>query len=394
MRKVKEDFPASNEFVYMNAAAISLKPVQVINAMSDFMEKYEASGTINFRDSLEEEVLDNARLRISELIGCESDNIALTTNTSEGINFIAYAIKFGRGNNVVTTDLEFPTVTYPWLKIARERGVEVRFALNRNGIVSVEDLEKLVDDNTRVIALSHVEYSSGLRFNLKEIADLAHRHGAILVVDAVQSLGVIPLDVRREDVDTLASAAYKWLLGPFGAGFVYMKKEFYENVEPLFVGWRSSIEHEEYDPIKFTLPETARKFEYGGMPYTPIYGLTKAIEYILGLGVENIRDHVMNLTQKLIDELNGLGAQILTPLNREQRAGIVSARFDKMDYDKVIEELAKKRIIVSKRMNALRISPHVYNTEEDVNEVIEALKKLLNKKSFANKIGSNDILIL
>jgi selenocysteine lyase/cysteine desulfurase len=379
MRKVREDFPASNEYVYMNAAAISLKPVQVINAMIEFMKSFEASGTISFGDSLEEEVLENARRRISELIGCGSDDIALTTNTSEGINFVAYSIKFGRGNNVVTTDLEFPTVTYPWIKIARERGVEVRFALNRNGMISVEDLEKLVDDNTRVIALSHVEYSSGLRFNLREVADLAHRHGAVLVVDAVQSLGVIPLDVRREDVDVLASAAYKWLLGPFGAGFVYMRKEFYENVEPPFVGWRSSREHEIYDPIKFTLPETARKFEYGGMPYTPVYGLTKAIEYIIGLGVENIRDYVMDLTRKLIDGLNDLGAQILTPLNREQRAGIVSARFDKMDYDRVIEELAKKRIIVSKRMNALRISPHVYNTEEEVNEVIEALKKTVKQ---------------
>lgn len=376
MRKVKEDFPTSNEVVYMNTAAISLKPIQVINAMTEFIKRYEASGTLNFSDSFEEEVLENARCRVGELIGCESDEIALTTNTSEGINIIAHMIKFERGNNVVTTDLEFPTVTYPWLKASREKGVEVRFALNKNGIVSVEDLEKLVDDNTRVIALSHVEYSSGLRFNLREVADLAHRHGAILVVDAVQSLGVIPLNVKREDVDVLASAAYKWLLGPFGAGFVYIRKELYENVMPPFVGWRSNIEHTEYDPQKFTLPKTARRFEYGGMPYTPIYGLTKAIEYIMSIGIENVREHVMNLTQKLIDGLNELRAQILTPSSREQRAGIVSARFEKMDYDRIVEELAKNRIIVSKRMNALRISPHVYNMEKEVVKVIDAIREI------------------
>ncbi len=376
MRKVKEDFPTSNKVVYMNTAAISLKPVQVIDAMTEFMKRYEANGTVKFSDSFEEEVLENARCRVSELIGCESDDIALTTNTSEGINIIAHLIKFERGNNVVTTDLEFPTVTYPWLKVSREKGVEVRFALNRNGIVSVEDLEKLVDDNTRVIALSHVEYSSGLKFNLREVADLAHRHGAILVVDAVQSLGAIPLNVKREDVDVLASAAYKWLLGPFGAGFVYMRKELYENVMPPFVGWRSNREHEEYDPQKFILPETARRFEYGGMPYTPIYGLTRAIEYIMSLGIENIRDHVISLTQKLIDGLSDLGAKTLTPLNREQRAGIVAARFEKMDYDKVVEDLARKGIIVSKRMNALRISPHIYNTEEEVAKVIDAIREM------------------
>lgn len=377
MENVKEDFPISKEIVYMDTAAISLKPLQVIDSMTEFMRNYEMNGTFNFSDNLEEEVLENARCRIAKLIGCASDDIALTTNTSEGINFVAYAMKFDQGNNVVTTDLEFPTVTYPWLRIAKEKGAEVRFASNRNGMVSVEDLEKLIDDKTKVIALSHVEYSSGLRYNLREIAELAHRHGAILLVDAIQSLGVVPLDVRREEVDVLASAAYKWLLGPFGAGFVYMKKEVYDNIEPAFVGWRSSIEHKEYDPKRFTFPNTARKFEYGGMPYTPIYGLTKAIEYIMGLEVENIRNHVMNITQKLMDMLKDLEAQILTPFNQEKRAGIVTVRFEKMDYDRAVEELAKEKIVVSKRMNALRISPHIYNTEEEVEKVVEAIKKLL-----------------
>ncbi len=377
MENVKEDFPISKEIVYMNTAAISLKPLQVIDSMTEFMRNYEMNGTFNFSDSLEEEVLENARCMIAELIGCTKDDIALTTNTSEGINFIAHAIKFDHGNNVVTTDLEFPTVTYPWLRIAKEKGVEVRFASNRNGIVSVEDLEKLVDNRTKVIALSHVEYSSGLRYNLREIAELAHRHGAILLVDAVQSLGVVPLNVRREEVDVLASAAYKWLLGPFGAGFVYMKKEFYDNVEPLFVGWRSSIEHKEYDPRRYTLPNAARKFEYGGMPYTPIYGLTKAIEYIMDLEVENIRNYVMNITQKLMEKLNDLGAQTLTPFNQEQRAGIVAVRFEKMDYDRAVEELAKEKIVVSKRMNALRISPHIYNTEDEVEKIVQAIKKMV-----------------
>ncbi|MEM0385180.1 MAG: aminotransferase class V-fold PLP-dependent enzyme [Nitrososphaeria archaeon] len=376
MMEAKDDFPISKEIVYMNTAAISLKPIKVIDSMIDFMRKREVSGTYNFNDNIEEEVLENARIRVAELIGCEKEDIALTTNTSEGINFIANATKFSRGDNVVTTDLEFPSVTYPWLRVAKENGVEVRFASNKNGIVTLEDLEKLTDDKTKVIALSHVEYSSGIRYNLREVADLAHRHGALLVVDAVQSLGVVPLNVRREDVDALASAAYKWLLGPFGAGFVYMRKEFYENVEPLFVGWRSSREHE-YDPRKISYPKDARKFEYGGMPYTSIYGLTKAIEYVKDIGVENIESYVMKITEKLMEKLNDLGAQILTPYDREKRAGIVTVRFDKMDYDRAVEELAKEKIIVSKRMNALRISPHIYNTEEEIEKIVQSIRRMI-----------------
>lgn len=376
MERIKEDFPISKEIVYMNTAAISLKPTKVIEAMIEFMRKHEMNGTYNFNESLEEEVLENARVRAAELLGCKKDDIALTTNTSEGINFIAHSIKFSQGENVVTTDLEFPSVTYPWLRIARESGIEVRFALNRNGIVTLEDLEKLTDDKTKVIVLSHVEYSSGIRYNLKEVADLAHKHGALLVVDAVQSLGVIPLNVRREDVDALASAAYKWLLGPFGAGFVYMRKEFYEKVEPLFVGWRSSKEHE-YDPRKISYPKDAKKFEYGGMPYTSIYGLTKAIEYIKDIGVENIESYVLNITRKLMEKLNDLGAKILTPYDREKRAGIVTVRFDKMDYNRTVEELAKEKIIVSKRMNALRISPHIYNTEEEIEKIIQSIRRMI-----------------
>jgi len=379
MRGLKEDFPISKKIVYMNTAAVSLKPQKVIDSMIEFMRKYEMNGTCYFDDSLEEEVLEDARCRVAELIGCGKEDVALTTNTSEGINFIAHSVKFRRGDNVVTTDLEFPTVTYPWLRIAGEKGVEVRFASNRNGVVTVQELERLVDDRTRVVALSHVEYGSGLRYNLREVADLAHRHGALLVVDAVQSLGVIPLNVRREEVDALASAAYKWLLGPFGAGFLYVRKEFYDNVEPLLVGWRSS-RGQEYDPRAISYPRTAKKFEYGGMPYTQLHGLAKAIEYVMEIGVENIRDHVMNVTQRLMEELSRMGAQLLTPFSREQRAGIVTARFDGMNYDRAVRELADKGIIVSKRMNALRISPHIYNVEGEVEKVTESIKVVRKQK--------------
>ncbi|MEM3403384.1 MAG: aminotransferase class V-fold PLP-dependent enzyme [Nitrososphaeria archaeon] len=377
MRPVKEDFPPSKVYVYMNTAAISLKPIQVIKAISSFEETYEISGTIN--DNFEDQVLEEARDEVSNLINCKSDDIAIVTNTSEGLNFTAHAVKMTPGSNIVTTDLEFPTVTYPWLKVAEEKRLEVRFARHKNGIVTIEDLERLVDDKTKVITLSHVEYSSGFRFNLREVAELAHKHGALLVVDAIQSLGVIPFDAKVEDVDVLVTAAYKWLLGPFGAGFLYMKDEVYHDVEPIFAGWRSKEDHEVFEPLKLSFKKTARKFEYGGMPYSAIYGFTRSLKYISDLEVDNINNHVIGITQELMEGLKNLGANLFTPFNRHQRAGIVTAKFDNLDADTLLNELKEEKIIISKRFGALRFSPHIYNNKEDVEKVIHLIKKVIEQ---------------
>jgi len=376
---VKEDFPSSKEYIYMNTAAISLKPIQVIKAVTSFEESYEISGTANFSDNFEDQVLEEARSKVSNLINCRIDDVAIVTNTSEGMNFAAHAIKMSPGSNVVSTDLEFPTVTYPWLRIAKGEKLDVRFALNRDGVVAIEDLEKLVDDKTKVIALSHVEYSSGFRFDLKEVADLAHKHGALLVVDAIQSLGVIPFDVKREDVDVLISAAYKWLLGPFGAGFLYMRDEIYHDVEPIFAGWRSKENHEVFEPLKLSFAKTARKFEYGGMPYSAIYGFSRALKYILDLGVEEINNHVTDITQELMDGLKDLGAKFFTPFDRHRRAGIVTAKFDGLDCDTLVNELKKERVVISKRFGALRFSPHIYNTQGDVERVLHIIKEIMKR---------------
>ena len=270
-----EDFPATKKYVYLNAASISLMPLPVLRKMSKFQDDLGLRATAWFDEEVETNALEDARTEAAKLIGAE---VALLSSTTEALCAVAWSLDFQRGDNVVTTDMEFPAVVYPWMRIGKEKGVEVRLARNREGIVELADLEKLVDDHTKVLAISHVEYASGLRFNLKELHHLASEHGALLVVDAIQSLGVIPLNVKDERVDILASGAYKWLLGPFGTSILYIKRGLYEKLEPPFVGFRSTGKPFELRPTKLTYAKTARKFEYSTSNYVAMTGLAEAIK--------------------------------------------------------------------------------------------------------------------
>ena len=373
-----EDFPATKKYVYLNAASISLMPLPVLRKMNKFQEDLGLRATAWFDEEVETNALEDARIESAKFIGAEVDEIALMTSTTEALCAVAWSLDFQRGDNVVTTDMAFPSVTYPWMRVGKEKGVEVRLANNREGIVEVADLEKLVDDRTRVLAISHVEYTSGLRFNLKDLHDLASRHGALLVVDAIQSLGVVPLNVKDEGVDILASGAYKWLLGPFGASILYMRTDLYEELEPPLVGFRSKEKPFELEPTKLTYAKTAKKFEFSTLNYASMTGLAEAIKYLRRVGIKKVYNYVLKITEDLMQSLSTLrGVKIVTPREEKRRAGIVTIRFEEADYMEVAKKLGEKGVIVSPRFESVRMSPHIYNTEEDLSKASEEIKEII-----------------
>jgi cysteine desulfurase/selenocysteine lyase len=376
-----DDFPATKKYVYMNAASISLMPIPILRKINDFQKELALRGTVWFDEKVETIALEDARSEAAKLIGADVDEIALLSSTTEALCSIAWSLGFRRGDNVVTTDMEFPSVVYPWMRIGKAKGVEVRLARNKEGIVEVADLEKLVDDRTKVLAISHVEYASGLRFNLKELHQLASKHGALLVVDAIQSLGVVPVNVKDEGVDILASGSYKWLLGPFGAAILYIKRDIYEKLDPPFVGWKSTEEPFEFKPTQFTYAKTAKKFEYSTTNYASKTGLAESIKYLRRIGIKRVYGYVLELTGNLMQSLSDIrGVKVITPREDERRAGIVTIRFEKADYREVAKKLGEKHVVVSPRFESVRMSPHVYNTEEDVFKVTEELKKIISQK--------------
>ena len=239
-------------------------------------------------------------------------------------------------------------------------------------------MEKTVDDNTVAVAVSHVEYVNGFRHDLRALSEIAHEHGAYLIVDAIQSAGVIPIDVKRDNVDFLATACYKWLLSPPGAGYLYVKEELIEKFEPPFVGW-ASVKEEVFETLDFwdiwslRLSETASRFEVGSPSFISLVGANEALKMLLNIGIENIEAQIIKLTEHLIEAVKNLGLKLQTPEDRRYRSGIVNFKIEKAQ--EITQKLGEKGIVVSARAHGIRVSPHFYNTKEEIDKLVEEVKR-------------------
>lgn len=383
MRLNLDDFPTARRVTYLNSASISLMPQPAIDRMIEFQGKIASGGTIGFDEQAETQALEDARSEAASLLGADREEVAVLSSASEGICSFAWSVDLKSDANVVSTDADFPSVVYPWIRLSQERSIKVRLAKNHDGLVDEDELEKLVDDQTAVISISHVEYGTGQRFDLRWLSELAHSHGALLIVDATQSAGLMPIDVHRDGIDALVAAGYKGLLGPFGAAIFYLRRELVERLTPAFVGWRSTATPFELDAAEFTLASDARKFEYSTMNYVSPVGLAKSMQYLREVGYENVTDHVLSLTEKFIGMTRNnrrlSEATLLTPEDENSHASIASFRFKGRDQSAVAAELFKRGVIVSQRFNGVRFSFHAYNMEQDLLRANQALEETLVK---------------
>jgi selenocysteine lyase/cysteine desulfurase len=370
MEKVREQFPITMNRVFLNHAAHSPFPKPVAEAI--FRHVDESS---NFwTDS--SELDDGGKPFFAELIGAKPEEIAFIENTSMGLNIAANLLHYPPGSKIVTTDLEFPSVVYPWLR--KSLNVKVHYVKNTDGRILLDDLEKAVDDKTVAVVISHVEYVNGFRHDLRAISEIAHDHGAYLIVDAIQSAGAIQIDVKKDNVDFLTAACYKWLLSPPGAGYLYVKDDLVEKFEPPFVGW-ASVKQEVFETSDFwdiwnlNLSETASRFEIGSRSLISFVGAREAMKMLLNFGIDVIEKRILKLTDYLIEATRNLDLKLQTPEEPQYRSGIVNISIDKSQ--EMVKELGVKGVIVSARAHGLRVSPHFYNTETEIDRLIEEIKK-------------------
>ncbi len=372
IEKIREQFPITKNRVFLNHAAQSPLPKPVADAVCKCVDEFSNFGHTSISWN------DGGKPLFAKLIGAKPEEIALIENTSMGLNIAANVLQYPSGSKIVTTDLEYPSVVYPWLR--KSLGVKVEYVKNVNGRILLEDVEKAVDDKTVAVAVSHVEYVNGFRHDLRALSEIAHKHGAYLIVDAIQSAGAMPINVKKNDVDFLATACYKWLLSPPGTGYFYVKEDLIKKFEPPFAGW-ASVKPEIFETIDFwdiwslKLSETASRFEVGSPSFMSFMGTIEALKLLLDFGVENVQRRILKLTDRLMETVKDLGLKLQTPEEPQYRSGIVNFKIDKPK--ELTETLRQKGIIVSARAHGLRVSPHFYNTEEEIDKLTEEIKQWL-----------------
>lgn len=373
IQEIRQQFPITKNKTFLNHAAQSPLPKPVADAVKKSAQEFSTLGTTTI------DYADDGKTLFARLINANPGEIARTESTSTGLNIVANMLHYPRGSKIVTTDLEYPSVVYPWLR--KNLNVKVHYVKNKNGKILLDDMEKAVDDKTAAIAISHVEYANGFRHNLKVLSEIAHEHGAYLIVDAIQSVGTMQIDAKRDDIDFLITACYKWLLSPPGIAYLYIKDELIQRFEPPFVGW-ASVDQEIFETINFydiwnlKLSKTASRFEIGSPSTLSIIGASEAMKMLLEDGLENINRRITKLTDHLIQKVKNLGLKLQTPEEKHHRSGIVNFKTPKPQ--KTGESLAKKGIIVSARSHGIRVSPHYYNTKEEIDRLIEEIKKPLH----------------
>jgi selenocysteine lyase/cysteine desulfurase len=364
-KEIRKDFPALNKWHYFDTAATGLMPKRAMRSMRKWLKDQLLNGDLSYNSWLKE--TERVRDKIAKLINASPQEIAFTKNTSEGLSIVANGLKFRKDENVILNDLEFPANVYPWLNRAR-----VKFVKSENGRITIEDIEKAVDERTRAVAISSVQFSTGFRIELERLGKLCKEKGIYLVVDGIQSVGALRMDVKRCDVDFLACGSYKWLMAPPGVGFLYVSEKVMEELEVSEVGWMSVKEPFNYYDYRLEFEESARRFECGNPPFPLIYGLGATLDLIDELGINNIEKRILGLNGLLIEGLRKLGVKVLSPLEGEHRSGIVL--FDVRDRERIFKALRRNDVIVSLR-RGIRVSTHFYNDESDVEKLVKVVRQ-------------------
>jgi cysteine desulfurase / selenocysteine lyase len=375
----RQDFPVLDRLTYLNTASVGLVPASVVVPAHAFEIELSQAGTTGMDEDTEIGILEDARHGAADLLGADPDTIAITTSFSEALCQVAWWLRPGAGRNIVSSEVDFPSVTYPWHRIAEDTGCEVRLVgvLDDPESFDVNKIADHVDGSTAVICISHVQYLTGHLLDLGELAALAHDHDALLLIDATQSAGQVPIDVTATGVDVLIAGSYKWLCSTFGAAVCYLSPPLLEAFRPPFVGWRSTEHPYSLDARWLPLASAARRMEFSTMSYAAAIALGGAIRYISSLSLAGVAEHNARLASEMAEGLTERGARLLTPRDPHRRAGTVTARFPGHDGEAVAAELTQRGVIVSPRVGSTRFSMHFYNSSDDVKRALAALDEVL-----------------
>jgi len=362
--------PVAQHWAYFDHAAVAPLSGPAQRAVAHWLADATDHGDALYPDWLAG--LATARRHAARLVGAHTDEIALVPNTTAGIGYVAEGYPWQPGDNVVFPDNEFPSNQYPWLNLA-SRGVEIRRVPAADGRILPETLAAACDARTRIVSVSWVAYASGFRQDLDQLVDKVHGRGALLFLDAIQGLGVFPIDVSQTPIDFLAADGHKWLLGPEGAGIFFIRRQHLGLLRPLAVGWNSVKHDRDFSRIDFNVKETGERYEGGSLNVAGFLGLGASLEFLLSAGIEQVGHRVVEISQLACDRLRSIGATIFSDRSPGRASGIVSFELPGRDPDALRKHCLQRKVVLSCRAGKLRVSSHAYNNEDDIDRLIEAL---------------------
>jgi cysteine desulfurase/selenocysteine lyase len=372
MVKYRKEFPFTKEIIFFNHASFGPMPEKSWKATEEYYKGLRLKKMPD-DDRKAFQKLDNIRKLIAKMIKAKPEEIAFATNTSYGLNVAAWGLDLKRGDKILLSDVEFPANVYPWTNL-RQNGIDIKFVPSRNKCFDINNFVKSIDKRTKVLSLSFVQYFNGFKNDLETIGRICEENDVFFVVDGIQGIGSVDLDVKKCKIDFLSCGGQKWLLSSLGTGFFYLSSQAKRKLRTGFFGWLGVDWGLNWtDLLKFDLKpfSSARKFEIGTHPYSLLWSMHASLQLLSQIGVENIEKHNLELLNLLIDYLKDSPYNINSSLEPLHRSSILS--FSGKNISKLYEKLIKNKILVSFREGSIRISPHFYNTKEEMKRFIRML---------------------
>ncbi len=371
--KRHHEFPITIKKVFLAHAAAGPLPHRTSSAIEDYVRRVSCLGQWQY---LSGEVEKETRQYAARLLGAAEDEIALVASTSMGLSLVASGLTWTKGDNVVVVNGDFPANIYPWLNLGSQ-GVKTKFIPGKkDGAVTLEDVQNAVDEHTRLVSLSSVNYLTGYKIDINSIGEYLQQRGILFCLDAVQSAGVAPIDVRN--VDFAAFSGHKWLLSPMGTGIFWLKRKHLDSLRPCLTGWKSVKSGHEYLSYNLDFLDSAQRYEPGSLNMLGLVGLHASLKLLLEIGIEKIAGRLAKLRQIIISPLREKGYQIVGPVEGRQSSGIITFTSSNQDIVALRRSLDENDFVVSLRKDlngapCIRVAPHFYNTEDEIGRFLEQL---------------------
>lgn len=367
----ESEFPIAERYTYLAHAAIGPLPRRSAERMGAMADSVCRTGDRLWPER--QATVEETRSDAAQLFGArEAHEIAFVENTSTALSMIAMGLAWRPGENIVGAELEFPSNVYPWMQLA-ERGVEYRQVPEREGRLETEEILAAIDEGTRIVALSWVQFASGYRVDLERIGRYCRERGILFVVDVIQGFGVLQLDVERDCIDVAAASGHKWLLGPEGIGLLYVSDRVIDCFRPSRSGWRSVRNPFQWTEYDLTWGEGAKRFESGTINVYGIAALGGSLKLLLEAEPAAIERHATALAARAADGLAALDFQVVSSRRSGETSAIVTATHPTLDPDALCLQLAARDILVTARAGRLRVAPHFYNSADEIDRFLAAL---------------------